>query len=77
MPTIFFYLGFRFFFFSSEHEPPHIHVRCASGIAKFNLLNGSLIGKATMKPRDLVRAENILKDKREEFLKEWRNIQGE
>lgn len=77
MPTIFFYLGFRFFFYSSEHEPPHIHVRCASGQAKFSLLDGSQIGGATMKPADLRKAMEILGEKREEFLREWRNIQGE
>lgn len=77
MPTIFFYLGFRFFFYSSEHEPPHIHVRCGSGEAKFNLVNGSQIGVATMKPADLKKAMGILEEKREEFLREWRNIQGE
>lgn len=77
MPTIFFYLGFRFFFYSNEHRPPHIHVRCGSGQAKFNLIDGALMEDATMKPSDLKKATEILIEKREYFLKEWYNIHGE
>ena len=43
MPTIFFYFGLRFFFFTNEHLPPHIHVRSADGKAKFNLLDGAMM----------------------------------
>ena len=77
MPTIFFYLGFRFFFFSNEHNPPHVHVRCASGKCKFNLLDGSPLEEPTMKPKDYKKAIEILEEKREEFLKEWYNYHGE
>lgn len=77
MPTIFFYLGFRFFFYSNEHKPPHVHVRCASGKCKFSLEDGSLLEDSTMKPKDLKKAIEILKEKREEFLKEWLNFHGE
>lgn len=29
--------GFRFFFYSNEHWPPHIHVETGEATAKFNL----------------------------------------
>lgn len=77
MPTIFFFLGFRFFFYSQEHMPPHVHVRCASGKAKFNLLDGSQMETPTMKPKDLKKAIEILNEERERFLKEWYNFHGE
>lgn len=77
MPTIFFYLGFRFFFYSNEHNPPHVHVRCASGMCKFSLEDCSLLDESTMKPKDLKKALEILIEKREEFLKEWFNFHGE
>lgn len=38
MPTIFVYVGFRFFFYSNEgqpREPAHVHVRKAGAEAKF------------------------------------------
>lgn len=38
MPTIFVYMGFRFSFFSNEHEPIHIHVSKGGAHAKFNVL---------------------------------------
>ena len=34
-PTVFTAKGFRFFFFSNEEERLHIHVRAATGEAKF------------------------------------------
>lgn len=36
MPTIFYFKGYRFFFFSNENnEPVHIHVEKAESLAKF------------------------------------------
>lgn len=36
MPEIFRLFGFSFFFYSREHEPIHVHVEGANGIAKFD-----------------------------------------
>ena len=77
MPTIFFYFGLRFFFFSNEHLLPHVHVRSADGKAKFNLLDGSMMEESTLKPNDLKRANEVIQEKREDFLQEWYNIHGE
>ncbi|MES2615306.1 MAG: DUF4160 domain-containing protein [Bdellovibrionota bacterium] len=36
MPTIFVFLGLRFFFYSNENqEPMHVHVKSGNGEAKF------------------------------------------
>ena len=35
MPTLFFYLGLRFFFYSNDHEPIHVHVSSGDAEAKF------------------------------------------
>ena len=77
MPTIFFYFGLRFFFLSNEHLPPHVHVRSADGKAKFNLLDGSMMEESTLKPNDLKRANEVIQEKREDFLQERYNIHGE
>ena len=77
MPTIFFYFGLRFFFFSNEHRLPHINVRSSDGKAKFSLLDGSLMEESTLSPKDLKKAEEVMREKREEFLQEWYNIHGE
>ena len=38
MPEILRIFGLRFFIFSREHEPIHVHVESADGKAKFNIL---------------------------------------
>lgn len=37
MQTLFRAFGLRFFFYSNEHEPIHLHVRNADGEAKFDV----------------------------------------
>ncbi len=38
MPTVLIFQGFRFFFYSNEHLPIHIHVEKDSKTAKYNIL---------------------------------------
>ena len=33
MPEVFRFYGYSFFFYSREHEPPHIHVEGNGGMA--------------------------------------------
>ena len=37
MPTILLAFGLRFYFYSDEHEPIHVHVENSDGRAKFAL----------------------------------------
>ena len=37
MPSILFQDGYRFYFFSNEHEPMHVHVKFGAGKARFDL----------------------------------------
>ncbi|MCH7397845.1 DUF4160 domain-containing protein [Belliella sp. DSM 107340] len=37
MPTVLKIGGLRFFFYSNDHEPIHIHVESGDSTAKFNL----------------------------------------
>ena len=39
MPKIFEIDGFRFFFYSNEHDPIHVHVRYEGGEAVFELID--------------------------------------
>ena len=43
MPTILIVKGYRFFFYSNEHLPMHIHIEKDLKTAKFNLLNIELV----------------------------------
>jgi hypothetical protein len=38
VPTIFTEDGFRFFFYSNDHEPVHVHVRKGDADAVFNMI---------------------------------------
>lgn len=35
--------GMRFFFYSREHEPIHVHVKNADGMAKFDILPEGIV----------------------------------
>ena len=37
MPKVFEIDGFRFFFYSNDHEPVHVHVRHGGGEAVFDV----------------------------------------
>lgn len=37
MPTILILFGIRFFFYSREHEPAHVHIETGDGRAKFEV----------------------------------------
>ncbi len=43
MPEILRIFGMRFFFYSREHEPIHVHVKNADGRAKFDILPESIV----------------------------------
>ena len=75
MPTVLRQDGFRFFFYSNEHEPPHMHVSKAGGELRFIL--GSESEEPTykilspMKRNDIRRAFDIVKKQQEFLLSKW------
>jgi hypothetical protein len=71
MPTVLLFEGFRFFFFSKEHLPPHIHIEKDGISLKINLLNSIVIENQGFKPKDLKRALEIFEINKDEFLNKW------
>ena len=59
MPEILRMFGMRFFFYSREHEPIHVHVKSADGNAKFEILPEGivLVKNEGLKPKDIKAAE--------------------
>lgn len=55
MPEIFRMFGLRFFFWSREHEPIHVHVESSDGEAKFDILPEGIELKENygIKPKDI------------------------
>lgn len=60
MPEIFRMFGMKFFFYSNDHLPIHVHVRKGNGEAKFGVEPVILIESKEMHPKDLVLAEALI-----------------
>lgn len=71
MPTVLILFGLRFYFYSEEHSPIHIHVESGDGKAKINVEDGTLIENKGLKPNDLKKAISTVKTFKNEFIKAW------
>lgn len=72
MPTVFTKDGFRFFFYSNDHRPIHVHVQKAGGEAVFNVESGVELRESSgMKVSELRRAEELASENRDAILKHW------
>jgi hypothetical protein len=71
VPTVLRSGPYRFFFWSREHDPPHIHVESSNGKAVFELLPVLLQRRKSYTPRELEQIERLVVDHRREFLRRW------
>ena len=71
MPTILFLFGLRFFFYSDEHLPMHVHVKNGDGKAKINIETAEVVENNGLKPADLKKAVDAVQQYRDEFIKAW------
>jgi len=73
MPTLFRAFGLRFFFYSNEHTPIHIHVKNADGEAKFNVETMEWISNRGLKNKDLKLAESLIEENKDLIINAWNN----
>jgi len=73
MPKIFESDGFRFFFYSNEHEPIHVHVWYGGGEAIFMVSRDEVELRASihMKVGDLSRARQMVMENRVLIQEKW------
>ena len=78
MPEILRMFGMRFFFYSREHEPIHVHVKGADGKAKFDILPEGivLVKNEGLKPKDIKAAEMVLEENKELAIEKWNEYFG-
>ena len=77
MPTILDKDGYRFYFFSNEHEPIHVHVRFGAGKARFELAEDvSLLESKGMKVQELRKAQELAEEHAELIRRKWREYFG-
>ena len=72
MPRVFEKDGYRFFFYSNEHGPIHVHVQHGSGEAVFNMEpNVELRESQGLKVRELAKAEELAAQHRQVIIQKW------
>lgn len=76
MPTLFTVFGLRFFFYSNDHEPIHVHVRNSDGEARFEVEEIQLISNKGMKQKDIKLAESLIEENQFLIIDSWRSHFG-
>jgi hypothetical protein len=71
MPELLRLFGLRFFFYSNDHEPAHVHVRNSDGEARFTIDPVVCIENNGLKNKDLFLAEAIIEENKHNFLSRW------
>jgi len=77
MPSVFEQDGFRFFFYSNDHTPIHVHVRYAGGEAVFVVAEGVELRESSgLKVRELKRAQELAEEHRAVIVSKWHEFFG-
>ena len=68
----------RFFFYSREHEPIHVHVKNSDGKAKFDITKDGivLVKNEGIKTKDIKAAEMVLEENKELAIEKWNEYFG-
>ena len=72
MPTLFTVFGFRFLFYSNDHEPIHVHVIKGNSEARFQVQpDVKLLDNKGLKPAELKLAESLVEENKEMIVECW------
>ncbi|WP_394801000.1 DUF4160 domain-containing protein [Niabella ginsengisoli] len=71
MPTILHKNGYRFFFYTNDHPPLHIHIERENKTAKFNLVPIELILSKRFNARELSEIRKLVAQHSELFKQKW------
>jgi hypothetical protein len=64
--------GFRFFFYSNEHRPIHVHVRKGGGEAVFELEGAVVLRESVgLKTKELRDAEDLATEHQQLIINKW------
>ncbi len=77
MPIVFEKDGFKFFFYSNDHRPIHVHVRHGDGEAVFDVEEGvDLRESQNMKVSELSKAQRLANNNRALIVEKWHEHLG-
>lgn len=72
VPAVFTERGFRFFFYSNEHRPIHVHVRKGSGEAVFTVEGRVELRESVgFKVHELRQAQDLARENRDLIVRKW------
>ena len=71
MPELLRIFELRFFFYSNDHFPQHVHVRNTGGEARFITQPVACIENNGLKNKDLYLAEAVIEENQQIFLNRW------
>ncbi len=72
MPTVLTLFGMRFYYWSREHEPVHIHVKKGDAEARFIIEPEiELVANIGFKPHELAIAEEVITENRDYMIEHW------
>ncbi len=71
MPTLFIIFGFRFFFWSNEHDPIHVHISKGDAEAKYNINEVKLVENFGFKKNELRMIESIIEENKDIIIERW------
>lgn len=71
MPTVIIIKGFRFFFYSNDHDPVHIHIEKDNKTAKFYLTPVELVKSKRFNASELKVIRRLTEENEELFKVKW------
>ena len=74
MPTVFIVFGFRFLFYSNDHEPIHIHIIKDDCEAKYNVCPIEQIYNHGFKKHQIAIIESIIEENEMIIVERWKTF---
>lgn len=72
MPTLFTIFGIRFFFYSDEHTPIHVHIAYGGKLAKIEVEPKiRVVYNYGVSPQIMKKALNTVENYKEDIIQEW------
>ena len=71
MPTLFILFGFRFYFWSNEHDPVHVHISKGDAEAKYDVAKVELVENYGFKKNELKMIESIIEENQKIIIERW------
>ena len=71
MPTVFRYEGYRFFFFSDDHLPRHVHIEKGDSYVRIELSNLKVTDSYHISQKEIRKLQKLVESKRDILKGAW------